>query len=99
MLGNPLAGLDTTGWLQSSYTNEYAAFGAGAVEPSAASGMGTQALSAQDTSTGSMVGVGDLTGDHNTPIHVGGLILLGLGVTIALKLMGFRFVVDVGVGR
>lgn len=46
----------------------------------------------------SPVGTGDLTADHNTPLHVGGLILLGLGIVIALKYMGFRFAVDVGAG-
>lgn len=51
-----------------------------------------------DTST-SVVGTGDLTADHNTPLHVGGLILLGLGITILLRFAGFRFAVDAGVGR
>lgn len=46
----------------------------------------------------SPVGTGDLTADHNTPLHVGGLILLGLGIIIGLKYLGFRFAVDVGVG-
>lgn len=49
--------------------------------------------------TNSAVGTGDLTADHNTPIHVGALILLGLGVTILLRFAGFRFAVDAGVGR
>lgn len=47
----------------------------------------------------SPVGTGDLTADHNAPIHVGVLILLGLGITIVLKQLGFRFAVDAGVGR
>lgn len=46
----------------------------------------------------SPVGTGDLTADHNTPLHVGGLILLGLGIIIGLKYLGFRFSVDAGVG-
>lgn len=44
------------------------------------------------------VGTGDLTGAHNTPLHVGGLIILAVGVAIALQLAGFRFVVSAGVG-
>lgn len=46
----------------------------------------------------SPVGTGDLTADHNTPLHVGGLILLGLAAIIGLKYLGFRFAVDAGVG-
>lgn len=44
------------------------------------------------------VGTGDLTADYNTPIHVGGLILVGLVILIGLKYAGFRFNVDAGVG-
>lgn len=44
------------------------------------------------------VGTGDLTADYNTPLHVGGLILVGLGIIIFLKVAGFRFNVDAGVG-
>lgn len=45
------------------------------------------------------VGSGGLGELHNTPLHISAVgLLLPLGVIIALKLMGFRFVVGANIG-
>jgi hypothetical protein len=43
------------------------------------------------------VGTGDLTGVHNTPLHVGGILIAAVIVTILFKVTGFRFVVGANV--
>lgn len=42
-------------------------------------------------------GIGGLTDPDNTPLHVGVIVLVALGVITALHLSGFRFAVDAGV--
>lgn len=44
-------------------------------------------------------GTGNLAGPHNTPLHVGGILLFAGGVIFALHYLGFRFAADVGLGR
>lgn len=48
---------------------------------------------------GPPVGAGNLTSSYNTPIHCAAFILVALAVIFALKLGGFRFAFDVGMGR
>jgi hypothetical protein len=44
-------------------------------------------------------GMGQLTGAHNTPMHVAGILLLAGGALAFFKFSGFRFAFDVGLGR
>ena len=44
------------------------------------------------------VGSGNLAELHNAPLQVGAFMLLGLGAVIALKALGFRFVVGANIG-
>lgn len=45
------------------------------------------------------VGTGSLTAPHNTPLQVAALVIVGLAIVFGFHLMGFRFAVDVGVGK
>lgn len=49
-------------------------------------------------SSGPPVGSGDLTGAHNTPLHIAALIIFGLAVIFGLNMLGFRFAAAAGVG-
>lgn len=44
-------------------------------------------------------GMRPLSGLHNTPLHVGGIILFGLAMVVGLNMLGFRFAVDAGIGK
>lgn len=44
------------------------------------------------------VGTGDLTGSHNTPLHIGSFVVAAVVVVVALQILGFRFVVSAGIG-
>lgn len=43
------------------------------------------------------VGTGDLTGVHNTPLHVSGLVIFAIILVIGLRMTGFRFVVGANI--
>lgn len=45
------------------------------------------------------IGTGDITGAHNTPIQVAGLVILALVVVFAFQALGFRVAFDAGLGR
>lgn len=45
------------------------------------------------------LGTGGLKADHNLPLHVAVLVLLGLGTVALLQMGGFRFVFDAGLGK
>lgn len=47
----------------------------------------------------SVQGTGSLSGLHNTPLHVAGILLVAGGVIVGLHYLGFRFGFDVGLGR
>jgi hypothetical protein len=44
-------------------------------------------------------GTGELSGSHNTPLHVAGILLLAGGALLFFRTSGFRFAFDVGLGR
>lgn len=73
----------------------------GSYDPSNEAGRGPNpggspgAMSASNPS----VGTGSLTAEHNLPLHVAGLIILGLAVVFGLRAAGFKFAVTAGVGR
>lgn len=48
---------------------------------------------------GNQVGSGRLTDTHNTPLQVGGLLILALIAVVTLQVLGFRFVVSAGIGK
>lgn len=68
----------------------------------AGTGSGVGSYEQAPTGPGSVAavqGTGALSGPHNTPMHVAGILLLAGGVVIALHMLGFRFGFDVGMGR
>lgn len=77
-------------------------FGGHAVAPVAVPGAGQSSSSSSGpvgASVADVQGTGALTGLHNTPLHVAGVLLVALGVIVAFNLIGFRFAADVGVGK
>lgn len=50
-------------------------------------------------SAAAVQGMGDLTGSHNTPMHVAGILLVAGGALLFFRMSGFRFAFDVGLGR
>jgi hypothetical protein len=50
-------------------------------------------------SASAVQGTGDLTGMHNTPMHVAGILLVAGGALLFFRVSGFRFAFDVGLGR
>jgi hypothetical protein len=51
------------------------------------------------SSAADVQGTGALSGTHNTPMHVGGLLLFAGAVIFGLHYLGFRVAFDVGMGR
>lgn len=51
------------------------------------------------TTAADMQGTGALSGMHNTPLHVAGLLVLAGTTIFALHYLGFRVAFDVGLGR
>lgn len=43
-------------------------------------------------------GTGPITGLHNTPLHVSGILLGALALIVMFNVAGFRFATDVSVG-
>jgi hypothetical protein len=82
-LANPL----TNGHMQAG-AQVYAGAGSDAAPPQVP---GSSAADVQ--------GTGALSGMHNTPLHVGGIVLFAGAVIFGLHFLGFRVAFDVGLGR
>lgn len=76
--------------------------GWGAAPPTALPGAGISGnatVPGNGPTAADVQGTGALTGLHNTPMHVAGFMLLGLGIVVGMNLLGFRFAVDAGIGK
>lgn len=87
-VANPLTNGSLAGWGPAPPT---ALPGAGIAGQAVVPGNGPTAADVQ--------GMGRLTALHNTPLHVGGIMLFGLALVVGLNLLGFRFAVDAGIGK
>lgn len=72
-----------------------------AAAPGAGSYIGGAASASQQTgaNAAAIQGTGDLTGLHNTPLHVAAIVIFAAAGLAAMRLAGFRFSFDAGFGK
>lgn len=73
-----------------------------AAAPGAGASIGGAASASQQTGATQVAaaqGTGSLLGLHNTPLHVGMIVLLAAGGLAAFRWAGFRFSFDAGFGK
>lgn len=72
-----------------------------AAAPGAGASIGGAASSTQQTgaSAHAIQGTGNLTGLHNTPLHVGMIVVAAAAGLALMRIAGFRFAFDAGFGK